>query len=160
MKKLFESIIHDRRATMTVTAPVQSVTKKNFRHTMKEKKITSNNEAMHNYRKQVVSNLFEEFTPMNPEKVAMKYILEFLIKISAERQFGYQSLVISEVKSNNPRSVFTDMLIHTVSEFADYQAIEALCAFLELVLFEAPGLIKEEHFEKIKQKLIELFEWS
>ena len=52
------------------------------------------------------------------------------------------------------------MLIHTVSEFADYQAIEALCAFLELVLFEAPGLIKEEHFEKIKQKLIELFEWS
>ena len=112
---------------------------------------------MHQYRKQVVSNLFEEFTPLNPEKEVMKTIVQFLIKIAADRSYGYQPLVISEVKSNSPRSVFTEMFIETVTDFADYKAIESLCTFIELVLIEAPSLIKLEHFVKIKAKLLELF---
>lgn len=69
MKKLFESIITDRKSMINSAPVAKAPVKKNFRHTMQEKKeerITSNNEAMHQYRKQVVSNLFEEFTPLNP----------------------------------------------------------------------------------------------
>ena len=103
MKKLFETIIQDRGKSMTESTPNPSAApKKNFRHTMEEKKEermeerkASLDEALHPYRQQTMANLFREFNHLNPEREGMKNIMEFLIKIAAERRFGYQALFIT-----------------------------------------------------------------
>ena len=61
-----------------------------------EKKVEKKDEAvaLHMCRDRVVTNLLEEFHSKAYNYAGLRYIIEFLVTICAERSLGYQSFLI------------------------------------------------------------------
>lgn len=51
-------------------------------------------------------------------------------------------------------------MLELISDYHDYNNGDKLCKVIEVLIFEAPGIFKENHFDLIKRKLIDLFDHS
>ena len=61
---------------------------------------------MHLCRDKVVVNLFEEFHAKAYQYKGLRMIIEFLIKVCAERSLGYQQFLVREAKAHENRFLF------------------------------------------------------
>jgi hypothetical protein len=48
-------------------------------------------------------------------------------------------------------------LLELISDYKDYENGDSLCKVIELLIFEAPGIFKNNHFDLIKRKLADIF---
>jgi hypothetical protein len=106
----------------------------------------------------VVVNLFEEFHSKAYDYAGLKPILEFLIKMAADRSLGYQPLVVSECKASENRFFFAETLLELIADYRDYESGDKLCKVIEVLIFQAPGIFKTNHLDLIKRKLTDLFD--
>lgn len=61
---------------------------------------------MYTARSKIVNGLFEEFRKNAFENFGMKYIMDFVVNVTADEKMGYSSYVIIEGKSNKNREQF------------------------------------------------------
>ena len=90
----------------------------------------SKDELMHLARDKVIVNLFEEFHAKAYEYKGLRTIIEFLIKICAERGLGYQQFLVREAKAHDNRFFFGEVLIEIVNNFKDYASSDKLSKVL------------------------------
>lgn len=124
-----------------------------------EKKADKKNDnavSVHMCRDKVVVNLLEEFHPKAYNYPGLRYIIEFLITICAERSLGYQSFLIREAKAHQNRFLFAQVLLELISDFKKYDNFVCIAKIVEALIFEAPGIFKLNHYDLIKRKLVDL----
>jgi hypothetical protein len=80
--------------------------------------------------------------------------------MTADRGLGYQQYVVSECKAHENRFFFAETLLDLIEGYRDYEKSDKLCNVIEVIIFEAPGIFKANHLDKIKSKLIDLFDHS
>lgn len=108
-------------------------------------------------RDRVIVNLFEEFHSKAYSYGGLRPIIEFLIKICSERTLGYQQYFIREAKSHENRFTFAEVFLELVCNSKDHSSGRALSKLVEVLIFEAPGIFKLNHFDIIKRKMADLF---
>ena len=103
MKNFFES----KRMGNSIPTPVTLSVKQS------EKKVEKKDEtaSLHMCRDKIVVNLLEEFHPKAYNYAGLRFIIEFLVRICADRGLGYQSYLIREAKSNQNRFLFAEVLL-------------------------------------------------
>jgi hypothetical protein len=148
MKKMYELKAEEGKETKN---PVLTASKLE-----EKKKGLTHNEQSHMGRSKVVVSLFQEFHSQAYEYGGLKFIIDFLIKISSERTLGYQAFLVYECKTNENRFFFAEVLLELISDYKDYQNADNLCKVIELLIFEAPNIFKPTHLEIIKRKLVDL----
>ena len=123
--------------------------------TMKNAKKKSVIDELHSLRSRTVANLFEEFHDVSPEPEALKYTLDFLVKMASDGKFGYDSSIVVEAKSHKNRGFFADIFVELITDYRDLEKSHLLAKFIEVCVFQAPGFFKESHIPIIKNKLID-----
>lgn len=123
-----------------------------------EKKVEKKDEAvsLHMCRDRVVVNLLEQFHPKAYNYPGLRYIIEFLVTICAERTLGYQSFLIREAKAHQNRFLFAEVLLELINDYKKYDEFVCIAKIVEVLIFEAPGIFKLNHFDLIKRKLVDL----
>ena len=71
-------------------------------------------------RDKIVVNLLEEFHSKAYNYGGLRYIIEFLVTICAERNLGYQSFLIREAKANQNRFLFAEVLLELINDYKKY----------------------------------------
>jgi len=64
--------------------------------------------------------------------------MEFIAKLASDIEFGYQTLIVAGLKTTDCIQVIRDFLISKIHTWTD---ISTLCIFLELIVFQVPGLM-------------------
>lgn len=62
--------------------------------TSKNAKKKSITDELYSLRSRTVTNLFEEFHDASPEPEALKFTLDFLVKMASDTKFGYDSSIV------------------------------------------------------------------
>jgi hypothetical protein len=89
------------------TTPALKITFDLFKN-IKKKSITDD---LHSLRSKTVSNLFEEFHTESPEPEALKYTLDFLVKMASDSKFGYYAHIVAEAKSHKNRDHLAEAFV-------------------------------------------------
>jgi hypothetical protein len=77
-------------ATSQSTVPTIKLTFDNSKNA-KKKSIA---DELYPLRSRTITNLFEEFHDANPEPEALKFTLDFLVKMASDKKFGYDSCIV------------------------------------------------------------------
>ena len=85
---------------------------------------------MHSLRSRTVTNLFEEFHDSSPEPEALKFTLDFLVKMASYNKFGYDSSIVVEAKSHKNRNFFADIFIELITDYRDLENCNLLAKFI------------------------------
>ena len=70
---------------------------------------------------------------------------------------GYCSHVIYETKTHENRMNFAEIFIELLTDYRDYENCMPICRFIEICIFESPGLFSPPQCRTIKKKLQEFF---
>jgi hypothetical protein len=110
-------------------------------------------------RDRIILNLFEEFHSKAYSYGGLRAIVEFLIKVCSERSLGYQQYFIREAKAHENRFVFAEVFLELVCNSKEHTSASgrALSKLVEVLIFEAPGIFKLNHFDILKRKMADLF---
>lgn len=148
MKKLYESKMdagkypaNSAKSIISLKAKEESKTKEEFLHLCRDK---------------IVVGFFEEFHGKAYTYGGLRAIVEFLIRMCSERSLGYQQYFIREAKSHENRFVFAEVFLELITNNKDYSISKALSKLVEVLIFEAPGIFKINHFDIIKRKMADL----
>jgi hypothetical protein len=93
------------------------------------------NEFLHLCRDKIIVNFFEEFHSKAYTYGGLRAIIEFLIKICAERGLGYQQYFIREAKAHENRFVFAEVFLELIINNKDYTISKALSKLVEVLIF-------------------------
>lgn len=148
MKKLYESKMDAGKYPINSS---KSITSQKAKEESKSKE-----EFLHLCRDRIVVSFFEEFHSKAYTYGGLRAIVEFLIKMCSERSLGYQQYFIREAKSHENRFVFAEVFLELITNNKDYSVSKSLSKLVEVLIFEAPGIFKINHFDIIKRKMADL----
>lgn len=86
-------------------------------------------------RDRVVVNLLEEFHAKAYSYPGLRFIIEFLVTICADRNLGYQSFLIREAKANQNRFLFAEVLLELINDYKKYDQFVYLAKIIEVLIF-------------------------
>ena len=108
-------------------------------------------------RAKVMNGMFQEFRNDAQEIFGLKYVIDFIVNVTADEKMAYSSNVIIEGKAHRNRHNFAAVFIELLSISDDYQNCENLMRFIETCVFQMPGLFDQTQTAKIQKKLKDYF---
>ena len=77
-----------------------------------------------------------------------------------DEKIGYSSSVIVEGKSHKNKLIFSQHFISMLKNYVDYENCQNLMKFIEICVFQIPGLFNLEQIAVIQAKLRDIFQLS
>ena len=85
----------------------------------KNVKANSIADQLHILRARTINYLFEEFHDSSPEPEALKYTLDFLVKMASDTKYGYYAPMVAETKSHKNRKFLAETFVELITDYKD-----------------------------------------
>ena len=118
--------LYEQKAASKETTPAIKLTFDTNKNLKKKSVI----DELHSLRSKTVANLFEEFHDASPEPEALKFTLDFIVKIASDPTFGYNSSIVVEAKSHKNRKFFADVFVELLTDYKDLENCQLMARFI------------------------------